>query len=505
MAQAASDGLVPVVSDPVSIYGQQGWDVEKSRYAELGRKFEEAFGCRPDVLARSPGRVNLIGEHIDYEGYAVFPMAIHQDTVVALRVGGDTLQIHNTQQEQYPAKDFPVDPKQAVDVKQHTWANYFVAAYKGVYDYISDKGMEAPAPSGLQVMIDGRVPTGSGLSSSSALVCASALGVLAVHGTCGLQLKQADIAEFTCRCERYVGTESGGMDQAISIMARPGVAKLVEFNPVRATDVALPPGASFVVANSLAVSNKAETATGRYNLRVVECRLASAVVALKLGLSVCEAVKIETLGQLQRHITASTSIDSFTTCIEAVNEHLHGGEYSISEVGELVGVTLPELFSSSTSSLKVLEAKQAAGKGFKLKDRALHVYSEAKRVHDFKRVCESNEDTSSKLKALGSLMNASHESCRDLYECSCPELEDLVSAALKAGALGSRLTGAGWGGCTVSLVLESKVDAFISEVTHLFYSSKLEQGVITTGQLQGCIFATKPSSGAAVLMRGAER
>ena len=75
-------------------------------------------------------------------------------------------------------------------------------------------------------------PSGSGLSSSSAFVCASALAVLAVHRICGLHLQQAAIAEFTCRCERYVGTQSGGMDQAISIMAKPGVAKLVEFNPV---------------------------------------------------------------------------------------------------------------------------------------------------------------------------------------------------------------------------------------------------------------------------------
>jgi N-acetylgalactosamine kinase len=86
---------------------------------------------------------------------------------------------------------------------------------------------------------------------------------------------QQEVAEFSCACERHIGTQSGGMDQAISIMAAPGVAKLIDFSPIRASDVVLPKAGSFVVANSLTESKKAETASTNYNNRVVECRLAA--------------------------------------------------------------------------------------------------------------------------------------------------------------------------------------------------------------------------------------
>jgi len=86
---------------------------------------------------------------------------------------------------------------------------------------------------------------------------------------------QQEVAEFSCACERHIGTQSGGMDQAISIMAAPGVAKLIDFDPIRASDVVLPKTGSFVVANSLTESKKAETAATNYNNRVVECRLAA--------------------------------------------------------------------------------------------------------------------------------------------------------------------------------------------------------------------------------------
>lgn len=100
--------------------------------------------------------------------------------------------------------------------------------------------------------------------------------------------------------ERYVGTQSGGMDQAISVMGQRGLAKVVHFNPVRTDDVRLPAGAAFVIANSLTVSNKAETAHTRYNLRVVECRLAAMLMAKKLGKALAEALKFKTLGEVEK-------------------------------------------------------------------------------------------------------------------------------------------------------------------------------------------------------------
>lgn len=93
---------------------------------------------------------------------------------------------------------------------------------------------------------------------------------------------------------------------------------------------------------------------------------------------------------------------------------------------------------------------------FKLYQRAKHVYEEAFRVQEFRRICETSKD----VELLGQLMIESHESCRDLYECSSPQLDELVALALENGAIGSRLTGAGWGGCTISLVYEDSADEF---------------------------------------------
>lgn len=107
---------------------------------------------------------------------------------------------------------------------------------------------------------------------------------------------------------------------------------------------------------------------------------------------------------------------------------------------------------------------------FELYKRAKHVFSEAKRVWDFKDVCDnetlSNEE---KAKQLGALMNGSQDSCRDLFECSSPELDELTALCRELGAFGSRLTGAGWGGCSVSLVKESELSVFVDQVQQKYY------------------------------------
>lgn len=114
---------------------------------------------------------------------------------------------------------------------------------------------------------------------------------------------------------------------------------------------------------------------------------------------------------------------------------------------------------------------------FKLYQRALHVYEEAFRVQEFRRTCETSGD----INKLGELMTDSHRSCRDLYECSHPKLDELVSVALSSGAIGSRLTGAGWGGCIVSLVPEDKSSEFknnLDKYSKFNYESKPSSGSI---------------------------
>ena len=103
------------------------------------------------------------------------------------------------------------------------------------------------------------------------------------------------------------------------------------------------------------------------------------------------------------------------------------------------------------------------------------------------------------MEALGVLMDASHKSCDQMYECSCPALEQLRAAAKSAKAIGSRLTGAGWGGCTVSLVRNADVPQFVASIKEVYYKPNVRNGSIEARAVEGSIFSTLPASGAAVL------
>jgi len=298
---------------------------------------------------------------------------------------------------------------------------------------------------------------------------------------------QAELAEAACLCERYCGTQSGGMDQAISIMGARGLAKLVSFHPVRAVDVRLPPDAVFVVANSLAASHKAVAAHTQYNARVVECRLAALALALQLGSPPAAALQLTTLRQVEalaggREAAAAAAgrlAETYT------REALEG----------LLGTPLAALFAASPASLAVLEHAAATGALFPLRARAAHVFSEAARVDAFAAACAAGAP----LEHLGALMDASHASCRDAYACSCPELETLVAAAKARGALGARLTGAGWGGCAVMLLRRGSEAAFLAGLHADFYAEKVASGALPEAELASALFATTPGAGAALL------
>lgn len=408
-----------------------------------------------------------------------------------------------------------------------------MAAYKGVSEYCAANGIAFDIPAGgLRVVVTGTVPLGSGLSSSAALVCASALALLGAAGVeaskkvrmmVGVVKKikvddkktkpthpvfsfhTQDVATFCAKCEKYVGTESGGMDQAASILGRAGSALRVSFAPTGTTavPVPLPPSAGFVVAHTLAESKKAETAAYHYNLRVVECRLAAAVLGVGLGLGPRDAAKLTTLRDVEPFAVAKFGGDGVTTtqaCLAAVEALLKAEPYSQADVEDAIGITVPDLLDHNATQLKSVAVAPEKG-GFHLRSRARHVYSEAARVGEFADVCAraAEGDGAAAAAELGALMDLSQASCRDDYDCSCPELDALVAAAKKAGAIGARLTGAGWGGCTVSLVPAGREDAFIEVVTEAYYKPLVDAGKVAPGRVADAIFATRPAAGGAIL------
>ncbi|KAJ2386459.1 galactokinase, partial [Coemansia sp. RSA 2559] len=240
-----------------------------ARFQTLTEEFINIYGAKPTFIARAPGRVNIIGEHIDYCGFPVLPMAIVPDCLIAVRpVGGSsTVRLANVNQE-FPAREFSYNAKYtvAIDSNHHDWANYFKCGYKGALDAI-----DCSAPQGMQCLLDGNVPRCVGLSSSSALVCCAALATMKANAKL---LSQEMVVEASVASERYIGTNGGGMDQTASIMSQPNSASFIEFDPeLNVTPVKIPstdPPLVFVIANTLATFDKATTAPEYYNLRVVE-------------------------------------------------------------------------------------------------------------------------------------------------------------------------------------------------------------------------------------------
>jgi N-acetylgalactosamine kinase len=244
------------------------------------------------------------------------------------------------------------------------------------------------------------------------------------------------------------GTACGGMDQTISIMGKFNTAKLIDFIPkLKATDVKVPDNVSLVVANSLTPSAKILTVGTRYNKRVVECRFGVAILAIKTGLAQdFDNIPFNTFYELQKALGKS-----FEEMIELVKKHLKSGGYTLQMLQNEGDVSDPFAFMSSSIPHLTEVMKQNAA--FYVYERAYHVFGEAQRVHQFKAICdEEGLDADERAKKLGDLMNASHVSCDMLYDCSSKNLNELVKLAKESGALGARLTGAGWGGCCVALV-----------------------------------------------------
>jgi galactokinase len=391
--------------------------------------FREHFGLEPDRLVRAPGRVNLIGEHVDYAGLPVFPMALEQAVHVAMRPRDDRLVRAASSDQNYPPREFLLG-SEIEPFPDGDWGNYLkAAAVAAASRYGADCGAD--------LWIHSEVPVAAGLSSSSALVDAILLALLDISN---IEVDPLELATVAADAERYVGTRGGGMDQAISLCAREGHAALIEFDPLRVTPVPIPGEWRFVIADTGVQVHKSGNARETYNRRRAAVEEAVEQVGAHLG-----------LGEGER------------TYVRLLAEH---------EADELVSV-----------AEEVLDDRLLA--------RFRHVVTEAERV----RLAEAalREDD---LEAFGRLMDASHESLRDDFEVSGPELERLVSLARGAGALGARLTGAGLGGCIVALCAPDQVDSVL-EALRIGYFVK-QPGGEAPADLHRRLFVAIPSAGASV-------
>lgn len=358
-------------------------------------------------LYRAPGRVNLIGEHTDYNLGFVMPIALDLACTVAAAPRGDgRLRIFSLNMNE--AYDIGVADLKTLKPSQH-WSDYVLGAGKEV----AALGHEVSAA---DLVIESTVPVGAGLSSSAAIEVSSALAFLQ-----GRSIEKMELAKLARRAENdFVGMPCGIMDQFISVHGEENRAIRIDCRNLDYESVPLPFDVHVVAVNSMV---KHELGSSAYAERVRECGEAVAV--------------------FQKHLKGVESLRDVNA------EHFaHWDEY------------IPE----------------------PARRRARHIISENERVLAFRDACVRHDKAE-----MGELFYRSHKSMRDDYEISCAEIDFLVDTAMAFdGCYGSRMTGGGFGGCTVNLLRSDAVDAFKAEIaraygerfelTPLFYDCHPAQG-----------------------------
>lgn len=357
----------------------------------LKERFIKEFGEGGELYVfRSPGRVNLIGEHTDYNGGYVFPAALTMATTIIARPREDSIvRMMATDLGEMVEGDLnTID-----EYKDLKWGNYQF----GVFKELRDNGYNIV---GADMLYDDTTPHGGGLSSSAAIEVASAIAMAYLGGR--RDIDGIEIAKIGQMAEHhYIGVNCGIMDQFSSAMGKENHAIFLN---CKTLDYELVPvelskhGIKIVVSNT---NKKRSLASSKYNERRAEC---------EAGLKI-----------LQKYIPSADCL----------------GDISLGEFEKYEDKIEDEV----------------------IRRRIRHVISEDDRVEKSVEVLNKGD-----LEAFGRLMNESHDSLRDDYEVSCVELDTLVEEARKVdGVLGSRMSGAGFGGCTVSLIKDESVDKYIKQ------------------------------------------
>lgn len=353
--------------------------------SELARRFEARFGSVPRIF-RAPGRVNLIGEHTDYNEGFVMPAAVEFSTFVAVAPRRDRKLL--IQSDEFPGNlEFDVDrlPTQ----RTNSWCDYVL----GVAGALRQHGTSLQ---GANLLVHGNVPVGAGLSSSAAVEVASALALMSLDNE---KLLLPEVAKLCRQAENeFVGARVGIMDQFVSCMGKRGHALLLDCRSLEFQFAPIPPGIELVVCNTMV---KHDLATGAYNQRREEC---------------------------EQGVRYFAQVDTSVHALRDVSPQL------LEQVGSELSATI--------------------------RKRCTHVIRENQRTLEAARSLANGD-----LARVGELMRESHESLRDLYEVSCRELDAMVDAAQGLpGFMGGRMTGGGFGGCTVNLVREEKATEFAAQI-----------------------------------------
>jgi galactokinase len=352
--------------------------------AALRRAFVDLYGSSPRLF-RAPGRVNLIGEHTDYNDGFVLPMAIDRETCVAASPRADRrVRIFSLNLDEHA--EFDLDHPGARE--RGIWLDYI----EGIARALERRGVRL---AGADLVVSSDVPVGAGLSSSAALEVSAGLALASIAG---VEVNRVELALAGQEAEHtYVGAKVGIMDQLIAALGRAGHALLIDCRTLETQAIPVDTTDTLVVICDTRV--KHELSASEYNTRRAECEQGVELLR-RAGLDGISALRDVSEADLERH-----------------------------------GHALPDVVGR----------------------RCRHVVTENRRTLEAAEALKVGS-----LRGMGQLMYASHQSLRDDYEVSCRELDILVeiARALEDDVLGARMTGGGFGGCTVNLVRRDRLENF---------------------------------------------
>lgn len=501
----ADTSTVPTFKD-LSFYSKP--DDHTARYASLINCFKSKFNAEPEFLSRSPGRVNLLGEHIDYSYFSTLPMAIEYDMVAAVRSTDKKEIIISNTDSSFPTEAINIpdnDELVSIDKLKFSWGSYFKCGLIVAQKYLIEKQEYGVKLRGLEIMFNGTVPTGGGLSSSAAFCVASTMAVLRANGV--LEISKEDLTRITVVSEHYVGVNTGGMDQCASVYGENGKALLVQFKPkLEGRAFAFPETVandmSFLITNCLVQANKKETAPTNYNLRAVEVAIAAEYLARAHNLELMQDSNLGT-GTLRGFMDSyfystwdndiDIGISRLTKMCEIVEVVFNTAKLreglSLEEISGYFGISQAEFSNRFLSKFPVKFDL------LRLYQRSKHVYAESLRVLQTLKLMREGEE--SFLTKFGELMDSSQESLTKLFGTSTDELNKICKIARLNGSFGSRITGAGWGGCVVHLTKTENLTKLKEALRKEYYQVRFPQ--LDRSSIDDAMTVSLPAMGTCVI------
>lgn len=503
--------LIPIYHD-LSFYQNQ--EKSQKRYDNILSKFSEAFKSKPLFFARAPGRVNFIGDHIDCSYFSSLPMAIDADVTAAVSLRDDSLIKLINLDDKYEDTSFelPKDEILSINKEIFSWANYVKCGFLVASKFLHDRNIKQIHEfKGLNVVYDGRVPTGGGLSSSAAISVCSALLFLRANGL--TEITKKDLTAITVVSEHYLGVNTGGMDQCASVYGEKSKALLVHYKPDLYGELftfpeVKPYGIALLISNTLIEANKFETAPINYNLRVVEFAVASEILAKRTGLTLVQDSNLSTgtlKGFIDNYCEQKLGWEhwdghNIEHGIKLLNKGLELIEELFTEE-EKTGFTTEDAYKALDSNLedfttRFLTKFNVRYEKLKLYKRAKHVFLDSLNVFKVLELLSQKADDDFMVN-LGKILNDSQQTSIENIENSTDEINTVCEIALKNGSYGSRVTGAGWGGSVVHVTTSDKIDQLYKALAEQYYEKKFPG--ITKETLESALVITEPAAGASLV------